>query len=101
MRMKFKGKTEKEINDELNLIIEVFILLINKIDFKVLIEKQLSERLIKNAYLSLTSEKNLILKITKEAGCNYTSIMRGMISDLDKSNKEMEEYIIKFSKSPS
>jgi hypothetical protein len=99
MRIKFKGKTEEEINDELNLIIELFILLINKIDFKVLFEKQLSERLIKNVYLSLTAEKNLILKITKEAGRNYTSIMREMISDLDKSNKEMEEYNIQKNKS--
>jgi hypothetical protein len=92
MQNKFKGKTEKEIDKELNLIIEVFKLLINKIDFKILNEKLMSERLIKNAYSSLYAEKNFIIKIKKVAGYNYIYIMSQIISDIDKSNNEIEQY---------
>ena len=66
MRKRFKGKSEKEITEELEQIKQVFLLLMNKIDFKLLIEKQMSERLIKNAYLSLNIEKNLFLFYIKK-----------------------------------
>ena len=92
MRKRFKGKSEKEITDELEQIIQVFVLLINKIDFIVLNERYMSERLIKNAYLSLNIEKKFISILHQEAGYNYMNKMREMISDLDKSNKENEEY---------
>ena len=39
MRKRFKGKSEKEITEELEQIKQVFVLLINKIDFILLIEK--------------------------------------------------------------
>jgi hypothetical protein len=52
----------------------------------------MAERLIKEAYLSLNVEKNLIVKISKEAGSNYARNMSSMISDLDRSKKEIEEY---------
>ena len=99
MRKNFKGKTEKEINDILNEIIKVFKLLINKNDFIILIQKQMSERLIRNAYLSLDTEKKLILMISKETGSNYVYSMKEMISDLDKSRKENEQYNILKNKS--
>ena len=99
MTNKFKAKTEKEINDILNEIIKVFILLSNKIDFKILFEKQMSERLIRNAYLSLDTEKKLILMIRKETDSNYVYNMKEMISDLDKSRKENEQYNILKNKS--
>jgi hypothetical protein len=92
MRTKFRGKNEKDIDDELNIIIELFILLTNKIDFIVIIEKQMAERLIKEAYLSLNVEQNLIVKISKEVGRNYVRNMSSMISQLDISKKEIEEY---------
>ena len=92
MRKRFKGKSEKEITEELEQIKQVFLLLMNKIDFKLLIEKQMSERLIKNAYLSLNIEKKFISILHQEAGYNYVNKMREMISDLDRSNKENEEY---------
>ena len=92
MRKRFKGKSEKEITEELEQIKQVFLLLMNKIDFKLLIEKQMSERLIKNAYLSLNLEKKLISILHEEAGLNYVNKMSEMISDLDRSNKENEEY---------
>ena len=96
MRKEFRGKTEKEINDILNEIIKVFKLLINKSDFIILIQKQMSERLIRNAYLSLDIEKKLILMINSD---NYTYKMIEMISDLDKSRKENENYNILKNKS--
>ena len=99
MRRKFKGKTEKEINDELNEIIQVFKYLTNKIDFRVLIEKQMSERLIKNVYLSLNAEKNFVVMINKETDRNYVYNMIQMISDLDKSKEENEKYNILKNKS--
>ena len=92
MRKRFKGKSEKEISDELEQIKEVFILLLNKIDFKLLSERYMSERLIKNAYLSLNTEKKFISILHQEAGYNYVNKMSEMISDLDKSNIENEEY---------
>ena len=92
MRKRFKGKSEKEIADELEEIRQVFVLLLNKVDFKLFNEKYMSERLIKNAYLSLNIEKKFISILHQEAGHNYVIKMSEMISDLDKSNKEYEEY---------
>ena len=92
MRKRFKLKSEKEITEELEQIRQVFVLLINKIDFKLLIEKQMSERLIKNAYSSLNIEKKFISILHQEVGLNYVNKMSEMISDLDRSNKENEEY---------
>ena len=52
----------------------------------------MSERLIKNTYLSLNIEKKFISILHQEAGHNYVNKMSEMISDLDRSNKENEEY---------
>ena len=92
MRKNFKGKSEEEKNNELNQIIQVFSLLIDKSSFIFNIEKQMSERLIKNSSISLNTEKKFITLIKQEVGIYYTNKMSKMISDLDRSNKEIEEY---------
>ena len=94
MRIKFQGKSEEEINNDLLQIIQTFSLLINKIDFQLLIEEKLSERLIKNSSLSLNIEKKFISMIKQEVGISYAQKMVGMINDLDLSKKENEEYKI-------
>ena len=92
MRKNFKGKSEEEIKNELNEIIETFILLNNKCDLKIYLEKQMSERLIKNTSLSINTEKKFITMIKQEMGVNYTNNMVEMIKDLDKSFQEKEIY---------
>ena len=72
MRKKFKGKSEEEKNNELNQIIQVFSLLNDKSSFILNAEKQMSERLIKNATLSLNTEKKFITLIKQEVGVYYT-----------------------------
>ena len=52
----------------------------------------MSERLIKNTSLSLNTEKKFITLIKQEVGVYYADKMSKMISDLDRSNKEKEEY---------
>ena len=92
MRQIFKGKSEEEKNNKLNEIIQVFSLFIDKSSFIFNVEKQMSERLIKNTSLSLNTEKKFITMIKQEVGICYTNKMSKMISDLDKNNKEIEEY---------
>jgi len=92
MRKNFKGKSEEEKNIELNQIIQVFSLLNDKSSFILNAEKQMSERLLKNISLSLNIEKKFITMIKQEVGIYYTNKMSKMISDLDRSSKEIEEY---------
>ena len=68
MRKNFKGKSEEEKNNELNQIIQVFSFLTDKSSFILNVEKQMSERLIKNATLSLNTEKKFITLIKQEVG---------------------------------
>ena len=92
MRIKFKGKSDEEINSELKQIVQALSLLIDKIEIKLHMEEKLSERLIKNSSLSLNTEKKLISMIKEEVGIYYTQKLVEMISDLDRSRKELEEY---------
>ena len=68
MRKNFKGKSEEEKNTELNQIIQVFLFLNDKSPFILNVEKQMSERLIKNTSLSLNTEKKFITLIKQEVG---------------------------------
>ena len=92
MIKKFRGKAEEEINNELKEIIQTFTLLTNKLDFQILLEKKMSERLLRNSSLSLYTEEKLVLMIKQEEGEYYTNKMTKMLSDLDDSNKAMAEY---------
>ena len=93
MRKYFKGKSKEEINNILNQIVQTFIFLTDKVDFKLKIEKLMSERLIKNSYLSLNVEKKFIEMLSQETGKEYIDNMSIMIKDLDNNNKIKDEYI--------
>jgi len=71
---------------------QTFVLFPNKGDFQIFMDKNLSERLLKNSYLSLNTEKKLVLMLKQEEGSYYTKNMTRMLSDIDKSYKEFEEY---------
>ena len=93
MRKDFKGKSNEEINNKSSQILETFIFLSNKVDFKLKIEKLMSERIIKNSYLSLNVEKKFIEMLSQETGKEYIDNMSIMIKDLDNNNKIKDEYI--------
>ena len=92
MIKKFKGKSEDEINNELKEIVKVFALLTNKLDFQILLEKKMSERLIRDSSLSLNTEKKFVLMLKEEEGAYYTYKMTKILSDLDNSTKVFGEY---------
>ena len=92
MRNGFKGKSLEEIENILNDIISIFKNIDSKLIFKIESEKKMSERLIKNLFLSLNSEKLFISKLKQESGVTYVSIMNEMIDDFEKNKEEMDGY---------
>ena len=92
MRNGFKGKQEKEIEQELNDIISIFKNINSKHVFQIESEKKLSNRLIKGLSLSINTEKLLISKLKEEYGITYVKKMSEMINDLEKNKSEIEEY---------
>ena len=52
----------------------------------------MSDRLIKDLYLSINAEKNLISKLKQECGITYVNKMSQMINDLEIDKSELEEY---------
>ena len=92
MRSGFKGKSEEYIEQTLNDIISIFKNINSKHVFKIESEKKLSDRLIKDLYLSINAEKNLISKLKQECGITYVNKMSQMINDLEINKSELEEY---------
>ena len=92
MRRGFKGKSTDYIEKEIENILEIFGLLTDKCYFKIIIEKQMSDRLINNLSLSLDVEKKFILNLKNKAGFNYTEKMITMINDMEKNKIIKEEY---------
>ena len=92
MRKDFKGKSKEEIINILNQIVQTFVFLTDKLDFKLKIEKSMSNRLIKNSSFSLNAEKKFIEMIKQEVGNYYIVNMATMIQDLDNNNKIKDEY---------
>jgi cullin 3 len=52
----------------------------------------MNNRLIKGVSLSTNIESNFISKLKQESGITYVSKMAGMITDLEKSKKEIDSY---------
>ena len=92
MRAGFKGKDPGAIDEALNDIIGLFRNLNTKYIFQQETEKKMSDRLIKNATLSINNEKNFISKLKQESDISIVSKMVGMMSDLEKNKKEGEDY---------
>ena len=92
MRNGFKGKSEEYIEQTLNDIISIFTNINSKHVFKIESEKKLSNRLIKDLYLSINAEKNLIFKLKQECCLTYVNKISQMIKDLEMNKSELEEY---------
>ena len=92
MKIGFKGKSEEEIDNSLNEIIELFKCLNSKLVFNIDANNKMSDRLIKNKSISTNFEKKLISKLRQEQGLNYVSKMTQMMADLDKTKKENDIY---------
>ena len=92
MRNGFKGKSPDEIENTLNDIIDLFKCLNSKLVFQLESNKKMSDRLIKNVTLSTNTEKSFISKLKLEAGISYVNKMDGMMQDLEKNKKELDDY---------
>ena len=63
---KFKGKSEKEIKNELKEIIQIFVLLSNKSVFQTSFEKQMSERLNRRFFFIYKHRKKICINAKEE-----------------------------------
>ena len=98
MRKGFKGKTQEEIENTLNNIIDLYKCLNEKLAFKLEANKKMSDRLIKNLSISINAEKYFISKLCQESGVIYVNNMTEMINDLERNKKEKDEYKLSESK---
>ena len=92
MKSGFKGKSEEEVENKINEIIDLFKCLNVKLTFQIESNKKLSDRLIKGSSVSINHEKKFISKLRQESGLNYVSKMSQMMNDLDKNKNEIDEY---------
>jgi DNA-binding MarR family transcriptional regulator len=92
MRAGFKGKDAEAISNTLDDIIRLFKNLNTKYVFQKETEKKMSERLIKDATLSINNEKTFVSKLKQESDISLVNKMVGMLSDLDKNKQESENY---------
>ena len=92
MRLKFKGKSPEFVDNDLNDIIALFKNLNQKYIFQQITEKKMSERLIKDATLSLNYEKNFISKLKQESDMSLVSKMSAMMQDLEANKNENLNY---------
>ena len=92
MRAGFKGKDEASISNTLDDIIGLFKNLNTKYVFQKETEKKMSDRLIKDATLSVNNEKNFVSKLKQESDMSLVNKMVGMLNDLEKNKQETEDY---------
>ena len=92
MRAGFKGKDAEAVSNTLDDIIGLFKNLNTKYVFQKETEKKMSERLIKDATLSINNEKTFVSKLKQESDISLVNKMVGMLSDLDKNKQEIEDY---------
>ena len=92
MRIGFKEKNQIAINNILDDIINLFKYLHSKDVFQIETEKLMYERLIKSTTISINNKKNFVNKFKKEVDLSFVNKMINMLSDLENSEKDMEEY---------
>ena len=92
MRNEFRGKEAEVIEATLNEIIQLFRNLPNKIFFQIESEKKMSDRLLKNDYISIEIEKQFVQKLRQEIGSSFVQKMATMLEDVETSKMVMEEY---------
>jgi cullin 1 len=83
LRTGIKGLKEKEAEDRLNDIINLYKCINSKLIFQQEYQKKMSDRLIQGKSQSLISEKNFVAKLKAESGVAYVSSMTTMLQDLD------------------
>jgi hypothetical protein len=92
LRTGIKGLKEKEIDDRLNDIINLFKCINSKLIFQQEYQRRMSDRLIQNKSQSLIAEKSLVAKLKAESGVAYVSSMSTMLQDLDTNVVEMNNF---------
>ena len=92
MRSGFNGKTEEQINNILDTIIDLFKCINNKLAFHINFKQRMSDRLIKEESLSINYEKAFISMLQKELGFPYVSDFTEMVKDLEKNEKYIDSY---------
>jgi hypothetical protein len=83
LRTGIKGLKEKEVDDRLFDIINLFKCINSKLIFQQEYQKKMSDRLIQGKSQSLYAEKSLVAKLKAESGIAYVSSMTTMLQDLD------------------
>ena len=92
MRNEFKGKEQEVVEATLEEIIQLFKNLSEKYLFQSEAQKKMSDRLLKNKYLSIEIEKQFVQKLKQENGSDFVQKMVTMLEDVETSKKEMEKY---------
>ena len=93
LRTSFISKSEVEIDQGLNKIIEIFKFLNNKDLFEKFYKNFLSNRLLHDKSLSEDYEKSMIEKLRKECGPFYTSKLEIMFKDITISKQTMSDFL--------
>ncbi|KAJ6245965.1 cullin-3a-related [Anaeramoeba flamelloides] len=86
LRMGFKGYNENEINLTMDRVILVFNFISDKDIFKKFYEHYLAKRLLSGKNYINDYERQMISKIKRECGTQFTSKMEGMFRDMGLSN---------------
>ncbi|KAI7908004.1 Cullin [Cokeromyces recurvatus] len=93
-----KGKSEDEIDDVLDKTITLFRFLQDKDIFERYYKQHLAKRLLFNRSVSDDAERNMLLKLKRECGYQFTTKLEGMFNDMKLSlemNALFKDYIAK------
>lgn len=97
MRSGFKGATEADVESKLDDVIVIFRYLQDKDVFENFYKSHLAKRLLNGRSLSHEAERSMLAKLKAECGCQFTTKLEGMFTDIKFSRDSMEKY---FSFSP-
>ncbi len=92
MRSGLKGAAEGEVECELEKVIIIFRYLHDKDVFEVLYKQYLAKRLLNQRSISSEAERQMLVKLKRECGYQYTTKLEGMITDIRFSRGAMEKY---------
>ena len=93
MRNVFRVKSEEEINNILNEIIDLYKIIKSKLIFYIYIKQRMNDRLVKGLSSSINAEKVFISMLVKEQGPDtFLCEMMQMIKDFEKNQKYIDSY---------
>lgn len=93
MKHGLKGCNDKQIDERLSNIVNIFKCLNNKMIFQFEYLKKLTDRLITGKSGFLQAEQILINKLRAEQGITFVSKMTSMMQDLESSKSIMDYYV--------